>query len=62
MAKHKKTENKKLLTFKDFGDDIFNGFNFEKERIRYMSNNYDQLSLTKMLLKTKLSMIFKKSN
>ena len=41
-------KNKKhLLTSKDLSDDIFSGFADEKDRIRYISNNYGEMSIAK---------------
>jgi len=44
MAKNK---NIKLITAKDFDENIFDGFSSDKERIRYMSNHYSKMSLAK---------------
>ena len=37
----------KVLVSKDLDSDVFSGFTSEKERIKYMSNSYGNMSLAK---------------
>lgn len=41
------TNNEKVLTFNDFANDVFSPFNNDKMRIKYMSEAYKKMSISK---------------